>query len=440
LLDPLIDARILHFAATLLVAGVVFFLFFVAAPAWRHDPDVRVAVAVRAQLAWLAWFGLGLALASGAAWLVATAAGMSGSAPGEVFTDRVLWTVLTQTTFGNTWLVRIIIACALGALLVPLFSARPSKLLDAAVMTLAAAFVGSLAWSGHAAGGLGVAGFVHPAADILHLIAAAAWVGALLPLVLLFAAVAKDDGAIAIARTATTRFSSLGIASVGTLLVTGILNTWYLVGTIDALTGTKYGELLLVKIALFLAMVAIAAANNVYLTPRLLQKVDTAKSRDALRHLQGHASLELLGGAAIIVIVGVLGTLAPASHAHHEHVTGEHMTYGALPADAAFVHIHAQDGMAEVMIEPGRVGTARATIHLWTEDSEPLDAREVTLTLTAPSPGAKPVSRTAVRGDDGAWQIDDIELPQSGNWTARVDALLGAQKRLDIAAPIVIDP
>ena len=76
---------------------------------------------------------------------------------------------------------------------------------------------------------------------------------------------------LAVARAATLRFSTLGVISVGTLLVTGIVNTWYLAGSIEALTGTYYGQLLLAKIALFFAMVAIAAVNRQWLTPRLMQ-------------------------------------------------------------------------------------------------------------------------------------------------------------------------
>ena len=57
---------------------------------------------------------------------------------------------------------------------------------------------------------------------LLHLVAAAAWVGTLLPLALVLAAAGRDAVSVAIARTATVRFSAFGIASVGTLLVIGI--------------------------------------------------------------------------------------------------------------------------------------------------------------------------------------------------------------------------
>jgi copper resistance protein D len=225
LFDPLIDARVLYFAATLLVAGVVFFVVCIAAPAWRGDEDGSVAVTVRPRLAWLAWFGLGLALTSGVVWLIVTAAGMSGRPPLQVFDDGVLWTVLTQTTFGHAWLVRFVVACILAGLFVPFFTARPSQWIVAAVTVLAAVFVGALAWAGHAAGGLGVEAFVHPTADVLHLIAAAAWVGALIPLAVLFAAAGKDDGTLRerqrhdfppSALSASLRSWSLGASTLGT--------------------------------------------------------------------------------------------------------------------------------------------------------------------------------------------------------------------------------
>jgi len=438
LADPLLYARAIHFAATILVAGVVFFAVLVAAPAWRGvASNGGFAVKVRARLAVIAWINLALALISGAEWLVLTAAAMSDQPAVQVFGDGVLWTVLSQTTFGRAWLVRFVVACALAATLPALLSPQGHKTrwLDATATILAAAFAGTLAWSGHAAGGLGDEAIIHPAADVLHLIAAAAWVGALVPFIVLFAAAGADDASLAIARTATARFSVLGIVSVGTLLATGIVNTYYLAGSLPALLHTDYGRLLLIKIALFLAMVAIAAVNRFRLTPQLLQQASITASHNALRRLRRNAAIEVLAGAIVIVIVAALGTMAPAIHAAHQHPT-----YGAVPADAAFVHIHLVEGMADVTIRPGRTGRARATIRLWNEDFEALDARQVSLTLTAPTSTGNPTPRPAQQGRDGAWQVDGIELSEPGNWTVTVDVALDQTKRLTLTAPIVIEP
>ena len=139
-------------------------------------------------------------------------------------------------------------------------------------------------------------------------------------------------------------------------------------------------------------------------------------------------------GAIVIIIVAVLGTLPPAAHARH------HPVYAAVPADAAFVHIHTEQAMADVTIMPGRVGTARATIRLWNEDSVPLDAKEVTVTLTGPAAGSKPTTRVALQGPDESWQVDGIELAQPGNWTVTVSAALSTTGLVVLDAPVVIDP
>jgi copper resistance protein D len=439
--DPLVYARAVHFAATLLVGGTSFFLVFIAEPAFgAAKGDTAIAATVRRRLNLIARLSLAFAVISGAIWFDLTAAAMSGQPLAGIFSQGVWWTVLSRTTFGNAWLVRFALACLLAALFDPSLTERLAKSawLKSALVIAATAFVGTLAWAGHAAGGLGAEALIHPFADVLHLVAAVAWLGALIPLALLLKSARDNDSALPMARVATLRFSTLGIASVATLLITGGLNTWYLAGSIAALTGTDYGRLLLIKIALFFVMVAIAAVNRQRLTPRLVQQADAASARQAVRRLKRNAALETAAGALILVIVAVLGTLPPGSHANHHPA-------GAIPADASFQHIHTTQGMADVMIEPGRVGAAtRVTIHLLDEDFAPLAAKAVTLTLTPPEAaekaGAKPVTRSALRDSDQAWQVDGIELPQPGNWIVTVSAVLGSGAPLVLEAPIVIDP
>ncbi len=429
-------ARALQFAATLSVAGAVFFSVFIAEPALRRSvADPPIAAALRKRLALVAWTSLIIALLSGVPWLIIVAESMSGEPLGELYAQGVLGTVLMQTDFGRDWLLRVVLACALGGLFVHLFSVKGAgpRLLQIGAAIVAATYAGGLAWSGHAIGGQGLEGVLHPAADVLHLIAAAAWVGGLVPLALLLTVTPADAAALTLARTATLRFSNLGIAAVATLLVSGIVNSWYLVGSIPALTDTDYGRLLTIKVLLFLVMVGIAAMNWSWLTPKLVQNADITAAQRARRRLRRNAAIEVALGTAIILIVAVLGTLPPASHA------ALHAHSGAIPADATFQHIHGEDGMADVMIEPGRVGRARATIQLWDDDLAPLTARGVTLTLTAPTPGSKPVTRTAVQDTDGAWIVDGVALTEPGNWMVAVRAALPSGTLLDLEAPIVVE-
>ena len=93
---------------------------------------------------------------------------------------------------------------------------------------IAAAYLGSLAWAGHAVAGAELGDFDQIVADVVHLLAAGAWLGALPALVYLL------DGTHALdsVAQATRRFSNLGMASVCVLVVSGLINAWYQVGDV----------------------------------------------------------------------------------------------------------------------------------------------------------------------------------------------------------------
>jgi putative copper resistance protein D len=429
--------RAVHFAASIMAAGVVFFVVFIAEPAFHKAPiDSKITSALRLSLARIAWISIAFSVLSGVIWLVLVSASMSGQPIADVYGRGTSWTVLSQTDFGNAWLARSVVICVLAGLLIPLLSVAGAKplWLKAAALMFAASLVGSLAWAGHAIGAQGIEGIVHPAADVLHLIAASAWVGTLVALALLLWMTGEDADLLPVARAATLRFSTLGIASVAMLLLTGMVNAWYLVGSVSALTESNYGRLLLIKLALFLTMVGIAAFNWSQLTP-MLKNADIGAARVARRALCRNAAIEASLGTVIISIVAVLGTLPPANHSHHE------VPSSAIPAEASLQHIHGEDGMTDVLIEPGHIGTLSATIPLLNDDLESLPTKAVKLTLTAPTPGSKPLTRTAAQDADGLWHFDGVQLPVAGNWTVSVAATLTSNnKRLEFTAPGVTDP
>jgi copper resistance protein D len=311
--DPLVWVRFLHFAATVSLSGVVIFHAWVGAPALSAGgADTATVRLIAGRLARLAWASFALAVLTGAAALMVQAASMGERSLTELWSDSLLATVLLDTDFGHVWLVRFALIVLLAAALRPPYFGVPASAWRRSVaLVLAVAFVAAVAFAGHAAAGDGAEGVIHGAADVLHLVAAAAWVGALVPLAIVLA-VARDDGgssSLAIARIATLRFSTLGIASVGTVLATGIVNTYELTGSAAALFGTGYGRLLLIKIALFLAMLAIAAVNRMRLTPRLI--AGGAAAGPALQQLRTNALIEAVMGALILFVVALLGTLPP---------------------------------------------------------------------------------------------------------------------------------
>ena len=306
--DPLIFVRAVHFVATISVTGVALFNVFVAQPVLRPPASPELRASVVRRLAWIAWIGLALALLSGAAWFVLVSASISDQPLETALSDAsILQAVLLDTDFGRDWLLRLLLIALLAGLLAADLRDKQDSggFLKVAVVLAAASLAGTLAWGGHGIGGAGLGGRIHLAADFVHLIAAAAWVGGLLPLAFMLAATDQASRAVSL------RFSAYGIVAVGALFFTGAINTWYLAGSIRALTETDYGHLLLIKIALFLVMLGLATVNRLWLTPALAADAGQGRSRDAFRQLRRNVAIEIGAGAIILSVVAVLGVTPP---------------------------------------------------------------------------------------------------------------------------------
>jgi putative copper resistance protein D len=302
----LIIVRAAHFAATAQTAGALAFLIFVATPAARA---VGVDVPATRYLR-IAWIALGLALLSGVAWVTLEIAAMSGLPLDEAIAEGMVTVVLTRTNFG-------VVSCARCAIAVLLAVALAFAHLDSArwlALGCAALLLGSLAWTGHAVGTVGALAIPHVLGDALHCLAAGAWVGGLVPLALLLAAAGRHDDPPwdKLAYVATRRFSLLGIISVATLIATGLLNAWILVGSIEALVRTEHGRLLQMKLGLFALMLGLAAVNRLHWTPRLARA--SPPRTQALRQLMRNSVIEAGLGLAVFIAVGALGTVHPAIH------------------------------------------------------------------------------------------------------------------------------
>ncbi len=139
-------------------------------------------------------------------------------------------------------------------------------------LLFAAALLAALSLAGHAGASIAEGRLIHIVNDAFHLIAAGAWPAGLAPFALFLAQALQADqpDEMQIAASVTRRFSFLSLVTVGTLAITGAVNGYFLVGTLHALVATVYGRLLLLKIALFAAMVVIGAFNLLWLKPQIL--------------------------------------------------------------------------------------------------------------------------------------------------------------------------
>jgi len=351
-------------------------------------------------------------------WVVWLASNIFSESPADVWFNGRVSPVLFDTRFGWICCLRLAFAILLGLLV--LYPAQRALLVSGG-----AAFVVLPAFASHAGAIAGPRGDILAGSDAVHLLAAGAWLGGLpaFVLLLLTALRQRKPGWNRLTIQATQRFSWVAAISVGALLATGIVNGWNLLGSPRDLWTTDYGRLIGSKILLFAAMIAIAAVNKFYLTPRL-------PARAAFRDLQRNSLAEIAIGLCVLILVGYLGLLQPTGHIHPSSMT--------IPPDAAFTHIHTHDAMADVTINPGRAGRAAVTIRVSREDFSIFAAKDVRLTLDPPAGTGAAVDRQADRRPDGIWAINDIVLQQPGIWTVRVIIIDQSGEEIALDAPIVI--
>ncbi len=238
------------------------------------------------------------ALFAGAAWLTAASAVIAGTR-GIAMTLHALPVVALQTQFGQWVLLRL--ALLIAVLVLP--SAR--RLPRAGAIVLAGAAVAVQPLVGHAGAIGGSLGNELIASEALHLIAAGAWLGGLLPLFIAIRILPADAAA-----SACRSFTAVGLSAVVVLAGTAVVQIAEFIGGVPGLFGTAYGRIALVKVGLFLLLLVLAALNRFVLTERIAGAAPVA----ARRHIRRSIAAEAVLGALVIVTAGFLASNTPGVH------------------------------------------------------------------------------------------------------------------------------
>lgn len=238
--------------------------------------------------------------------------------------------------------------------------------------------------------------------NAMHLSAMIVWLGGVV--VLLVAAFGRtaepvpadeaqpDTGQLA-ARLPT--FSRIAMACVATLAITGTLLAWRGIGTVDAIATTWYGQLVLIKVALFGCVVflgyfarraVLARSSGVALLPRLRRTL----------------LIEVLVGSVVLAATGVLISQPPGKVALAAERSKPRQTS---------VRVTAQS-QALVEIDPGVHGNVRIAVQL----SGGLHPTAITATASLPAQklGPFPVSLQAAGPQN--YTATGVLLPAAGTW------------------------
>ncbi len=373
-----IAARWLSLLALLCLAGVA--LFRVAVPVPAH-----IAMERRFTLA-----VLGLFLAAHCL-LAATQAEAVAELPlPQALTGTVLKEVLFDTRFGALWWLKLVLGSLLGIVLYR--RARASVGLLVAVLLLL-----STSLAGHAAGARAVP-ILAITADTLHLLAAALWLGTLSQLCLLLPTVIAQPPheRFETLRTLLPRVSAVLLPAVLILVATGLVNTWELVGTLSALFNTAHGQSLLVKLALLVPLLAIAATNLLIIRPGIGAAKETAPRR-FLANVRAEAVLI----AALLLPVALLGVLPPSA----QQIFPEPLEMARQAGDLRVVFT----------VDPVWVGVSHFQVEL--SDAQglaPGDVRQVVLTFTMEGMNMGRTNVTMTPIGDGRYQAVGFYIGMPG--------------------------
>lgn len=305
----LISTRFLHYSASLVLFGVTLF------PLYAYPRGRIAGVGGLNRMLATCWALTIVTLVSGVLWFSSVATSMTDVG----MSWETVRLVLTETTYGAISLFRLGTIAALVCVLVVL-ALRPRRGFQFLLAGLSAFLAASLAGTGHTQLQEGPAHFWHMVADGLHIIGAGAWLGGLVVLFYLTAMSldrSSPDSSRLEAGNVARRFSAMGYLAVATIVGSGLVNSWFLVGSLTNLVETNYGQILLIKVALFAVMIGLAGVNRFFIVPALASPAAATDTASSLRRLRLHILLEQCFGLAIILVVAFLGTMEPAINASH---------------------------------------------------------------------------------------------------------------------------
>ena len=322
--------------------------------------------------------------------------------------------LLSRGRFAMLWWARLVLVLiALGMLAWRGVRRWPGRV--ALVATGLALLTSSL--NSHAAALLSGA-YLGVAADWLHFMAVAAWIGGLLSVVYVLpvavqASQATGDRVLA---RAVARFSTLALVAVGVIVVTGTFQAWIEVGSWEGLVQTLYGLSLTAKIALLVLMLLLAGFNLLIVKPGLARLAASGSSAAAsvlARRFALAVRGEVVLGVAVLVAAAVLTGLPPT----REELARRSGDLQAGPVDR---QVDANGLTARIQITPAVLGVNRLAVQLPGTDPAQVERVQLTFTYLDAELGSQPVVLSQSSSAPDTWETTSPLLSQAGTWQAEL--------------------
>jgi copper transport protein len=241
-------------------------------------------------------------------------------------------------------------------------------------------------------------------ADVVHLLAGAAWLGGLLALVRITRARAAEGDEYG-AATAVAEFSGWAGLILTAVIVAGTAMAWIEVGGWHALTTTTYGKVLLIKVGVVALVVVGAAWNRFKLVPLAHEaEADDDPSVRSWHTVVSIVRLEAIGLVVVLALTAGLVNITPAKAA---------VGHGPVTVDAPL-----GAGSVEVTVDPAKPGRNDVHVYLYTKAGKAETHYDtVALAFSLPALDLGPLKRTPTKSGPGHFILVGTEISPAGNWT-----------------------
>ena len=282
-----------------------------------------------------------------------------------------------QTTFGHTWLTRMILTIILIGIWFWIERKNQVSIkTQLPMLVFALALIATTTMMGHGASTELVPPII---LDYVHNLLSSIWIGGVIFLgFVVLPSITKLDGTVRdkITISLIPRFSAMIIISLGILIITGPTLLWFLDSNVSSLTDSTYGKLIMLKIAIASVMIAFGGFYQI----RFIQQAKKdLKSTSVFKKLKRPLRFEAGLGIALLAVVALLvNSSLPAGEI--QSVSAEQGMTGYESS------LFSENARFDVIVAPVGIGVNQINVIVSGLDDQPLsDISSLKIKVSNPS-------------------------------------------------------
>ena len=319
------------------------------------------------------------------------------------------------TTFGTTWLIRMIITIIIIGLWFWMEKKNEITIKGQIPLLIASLIlIATTTMMGHVASTeLEVPWIL----DYSHNLLSSIWIGG----VIFFAFVAlptvtKTENSIKekITLSLIPRFSGLFIIAIGILIITGPTLLWFLDDNVASLTDSTYGKLILIKIAIAAAMIGFGGMYQI----KFLKNMNDLEKLNISRKISKPLKFEAGLGIALLAVVALLvNSSLPA---------GEIQSADAIQGTFGYESVlFSENAKFDVKVLPAGIGSNTISVIVTSYDNKPLaDISGLKVKVSNPQKNISPIEAEVTENiqDSVTKYSADATFGFAGNWQIELEA------------------